>query len=128
MFLDCSAQRILVSGSNSVILNSRFDFIPASLTVLVNTVPSAVGPAGDLSIRCTRGLNLGSFVPSARNANTSTTGRSISTVASNSPAIGLSLVQFAGIILPLSGATHILRRALSGHQEPSHQVVPTGVA
>jgi hypothetical protein len=48
-------------------------------------VPTAVGPSVVLAISNTLGLNFGSFSPSARKANTSVAGRSISTVASNWP-------------------------------------------
>src|SRR3954447_4283919 len=77
MFLERSAQRILVGGSNAVSSNSRVVFMPASLTVLLKTVPTPAGPSVVLAISSTRGLNLGSLVPSARKAKTSSTGRSI---------------------------------------------------
>ncbi len=66
-----------------MIRNLRADFMPASFTALVKIVPTAVGPSGVFVISCTRGLNLGSFVPAARKANTSSTGRLTSVVASN---------------------------------------------
>src|SRR5439155_22182102 len=83
-----------VGGSNSVSLNSRRVFMPASLTVLAYTVPTAGGPSVVLAISRTRGLNFGSFSPFARNANTSSIGRSITTVASNRPAMWPPLVDW----------------------------------
>src|SRR4051812_26156706 len=85
MFFERSAQRIFVGASSPVISNSRLVVIPASLTVLWNTVPTPVGPSGVLAISWTRGLNLGSLVPSARKANTSSTGRSILAAPSKRP-------------------------------------------
>src|SRR3954463_10318069 len=74
-----------VGGWNSVISNSRLVFMPASLTVLLNTVPTPVGPSVVLAISWTRGLNFGSLVPSARKAKTSSTGRSTRAVPSKRP-------------------------------------------
>src|SRR5439155_11652143 len=87
-----------VGGSNSVSLNSRRVFMPASLTVLAYTVPTAGGPSVVLAISRTRGLNFGSFSPFARNANTSSIGRSITTVASNRPAMWPPLVDWAWVL------------------------------
>src|SRR5688500_8943761 len=61
--------------------------IPASLTVLAKTVPTPGGPSVVFAISRTRGLNFGSFSPLARKANTSSMGRSMTTVALNSPAM-----------------------------------------
>src|SRR3954454_17630011 len=77
MFLERSAQRILVGGSYPVSSNSWLVFMPSSLTVLLKTVPTPAGPSVVLAISSTRGLNFGSLVPSARKAKTSSTGRSI---------------------------------------------------
>src|ERR1700689_1777572 len=87
MFLDRSVQRILVGASNSVSSKRRFVFMPASLTVLSNTVPTPIGPSVALRIFWTRGLHFGSLVPSARNANTSAIGRSITVEPLNSLAM-----------------------------------------
>jgi hypothetical protein len=87
MFLDRSAQRILVGASNAVNSNLRPVFMPASLTVLSNTVPTPAGPSVALRISWTRGLNFGSFVPSAKNSNTSVMGRSITAEPLNSCAM-----------------------------------------
>src|SRR3954471_3651323 len=85
MFFERSVQRIFVGGSNAVSSNSRVVFIPASLTVLLKTVPTPVGPSVVLMISWTRGLNFGSLVPSARKAKTSSTGRSTRAVPSKRP-------------------------------------------
>ncbi len=89
MFFESSFQRIRVGASNSVISNSRLVVMPASLTVLAYTVPTPGGPSVVFAISWTRGLNLGSFSPSARNANTSSIGLSITVVTSKRPAMGL---------------------------------------
>ena len=65
-FLEISSQRMRVGGWNSVSLNSRLVFTPASLTVLAYTVPTPGGPSVVLAISSTLGLNFGSFSPSAR--------------------------------------------------------------
>ena len=92
MFLERSVQRILVGASTPVSSNLRLVVMPASLTVLSNTVPTPTGPSVVWRISCTRGLNLGSLVPSARNANTSSMGRSMTAEPLNSCAMDSSLV------------------------------------
>src|SRR3954471_9295199 len=77
-----------VGGWNSVISNSRLVFMPASLTVLLNTVPTPTGPSVALAISSTRGLNFGSLVPSARKSKTCSIGRSTTVVPSKRPATG----------------------------------------
>src|SRR3954469_22672979 len=94
MFFDVSVQRIRVGCSNSVNLNSRVVFIPASFTVLWKTVPTPGGPSVALRISCTRGLNFLSFSPFARNAKTSPIGRLIVVVAENPEGIGRILSQW----------------------------------
>src|SRR5271163_4791058 len=84
MFFDRSTQRIFFDGSNSVSSKRRLVVMPASFTLLTNTVPTPTGPSVALLISSTRGLNFGSFVPAAKNANTSSIGRSIVAVALNS--------------------------------------------
>src|SRR5271167_1121380 len=84
MFFERSTQRIFVDGSSSVSSKRRLVVMPASFTLLTNTVPTPTGPSVALLISSTRGLNFGSFVPAARNANTSSIGRSIVAVALNS--------------------------------------------
>src|SRR3954471_20151326 len=96
MFFDRSVQRIRVGASNSVSSNSRLVVIPESLTVLAYTVPGPAGPSVVLRISRTRGLNFGSFSPSARNRNTSSIGRSITVVALNSPAMSPPLSALRG--------------------------------
>src|SRR3954451_11220961 len=85
MFCERSVQRIFVGASNAVSSNSRVVLTPASLTVLANTVPTPGGPSVVLRISSTRGLNSLSFSPSARNAKTSSIGRSTTAVPSNLP-------------------------------------------
>ena len=75
MFFEVSVQRIRVGRSNSVSLNSRFVVMPASLTVLAYTVPTPTGPSVVFRISWTRGLNFGSFSPSARKSKTASIGR-----------------------------------------------------
>src|SRR3954447_11886614 len=108
MFFDRSAQRIFVGGSNSVYSNSRLVFMPASLTVLSNFVPTPTGPSVSLRISWTRGLNLGSLVPSARNANTASAGRSTTA----DPIISLAM---CASLLRLARAAGRDARRLVGH-------------
>src|SRR5215218_1643452 len=77
-----SVQRIRRGGPYSVIRNSCLVLSPISFAVLAYVVPTpAPASSGDVrSMLVSRGLNLMSFSPSARNAKTSSTGRSITIV------------------------------------------------
>src|SRR4029079_4021164 len=81
-------QRMRVGRSNSVISNSRSVLTPASLTVLLKTVPTPTGPSVTLAISSTRGLNFGSFVPSARKSKTCSIGRATTAPPSKPAGIG----------------------------------------
>src|SRR5664279_176267 len=94
MFLDRSAQRIVVGASRAVSSKRRFVVIPASFTLLTKTLPTLDGPSGSLRISTTRGLNLGSFVPAARKAKTCSIGRLITAEPLNFPDI--NPLHFAG--------------------------------
>src|ERR1700733_13670441 len=119
MFFDRSTQRIFFGGSNSVSSKRRLEVMPASFTLLSNTVPTPTGPSVVLLISSTRGLNFGSLVPAARNAKTSSIGRSIVVVALNS----CGTVNLLGSELAGAQAAQRIDTEREGF-EPSNEVSP----
>src|SRR4051794_30894338 len=98
--------------------------MPASLTVLAKRVPTPTGPSVTLRISWTRGLNFGSFSPSAGKAKTSSIGRATTVVASKRPAMRAD----PNGLLDQAGNALQRRGDLAGHVDDDVGAVEVGRA